>query len=142
MKSYCVFYSENSAAVLVFFTETDWFQRYQKISSKYRSIFCRCSSKQVSLKTLCTGWSLLKTCNLIKKRLQNRCFPVNIANFFKSTFFNRTPLLFYLFSIFFHSFKSQFLILKWIDIYRDLSSNFYDITSLLVTSSSILFQKT
>ena len=28
-----------------------------------------------------------QACNFIKKRLQNRCFPVNIAKFFKSTYF-------------------------------------------------------
>ena len=30
----------------------------------------------------------LQTCNLIKKRLQHRCLPLNIANFFlKNTYF-------------------------------------------------------
>ena len=29
-------------------------------------------------------------CNVIKKRLNFRCFPVNFAKFFKNTFFHRT----------------------------------------------------
>ena len=29
----------------------------------------------------------LKTCKFIKKRLQHRCFPENIANFSKTTLF-------------------------------------------------------
>ena len=29
----------------------------------------------------------LKTCNFNKVRLQHRCFPVNIANFFETAFF-------------------------------------------------------
>ena len=33
----------------------------------------------------------LKVCNFIKKRLQHRCFPVNIVKFFKNSFFNKTP---------------------------------------------------
>ena len=31
----------------------------------------------------------LKACNFIKKRLQHKCFPVNIANFLKTAFLNR-----------------------------------------------------
>ena len=52
------------------------------------------TSEKVTLKnfTIFTGiylcWSLfLKTCNFIKKRLQHKCFPVNIAKF------SRTPIL-------------------------------------------------
>ena len=33
----------------------------------------------------------LKACNFIKKRLQHRYFLVNIVNFFKNSFFYRTP---------------------------------------------------
>ena len=29
----------------------------------------------------------LKACNFIKKRLQHKCFPANIANFFRTSFF-------------------------------------------------------
>ena len=29
----------------------------------------------------------LETCNFIKKRLQHKCFPVNIAKIFKNSFF-------------------------------------------------------
>ena len=46
---------------------------------------CRCSSKKIFLKTLQYSHmeslleSGLKACNFIKKRLQRKCFPVNIA---------------------------------------------------------------
>ena len=32
-----------------------------------------------------------KACNFIKKRLQRKCFPVNIPKFLRAAFFNRTP---------------------------------------------------
>ena len=35
----------------------------------------------------------LETCNFIKKRLQPRYFPANMANFFRTDFFNRAPLV-------------------------------------------------
>ena len=51
------------------------------------AVFHRCSSRKV----------LLKTCNFIKKRLQHRCFPVNLLN--KNTFFHRTsPVVAFVFS--------------------------------------------
>ena len=34
---------------------------------------------------------MLHSCNLIKKRLQNRCFPVNFAKFFRINFSQNTP---------------------------------------------------
>ena len=48
----------------------------------------RCSIKKAVLKNFAkfTG-KQLKACNFIKKRLQHRCFPVNIAKFL------RTPIL-------------------------------------------------
>ena len=35
-------------------------------------------------------WSLAKAFNFIKKRLQNRCFPVNIANFLRTFIMKNT----------------------------------------------------
>ena len=35
----------------------------------------------------------LKARNFIKKRLQHRCFPVNIAKFLRTPFFYRTPFV-------------------------------------------------
>ena len=35
----------------------------------------------------------LKSCNFIIKKLQHRCFLVNIAKFLRITFFYRTPLV-------------------------------------------------
>ena len=58
----------------------------------------KCSSKLVFLKTLqyslestCVGVSFnkvagLNACNFLKNRLQCKCFPVNIAKFFKTSF--------------------------------------------------------
>ena len=42
----------------------------------------------------CVGVS---SCNFSKKRLQHKCFPVNIAKKFKSNIFYRTPLVEFLF---------------------------------------------
>ena len=41
-------------------------------------------------------WQSLLTpqaCNFIKKEIGHRCFPVNLRNFYKNTFFYRTPLV-------------------------------------------------
>ena len=35
----------------------------------------------------------LETCNFLKKRLQLRYFPVNMANFFIADSFNRAPVV-------------------------------------------------
>ena len=40
------------------------------------------SDKEANLKNIAD----LKVCNFIKKRLQHRCFPVNIAEFLKNLF--------------------------------------------------------
>ena len=37
--------------------------------------------------------AVLKAYNFIKKRLQHRCFPVNIAKILRTAFFKRTPLV-------------------------------------------------
>ena len=67
------------------------------LKTKYRSSHPRCSIRKAVLKNFAifTGkhlcWSLcfnkvvyLQTCNFIKKRLQHRCFPVNIAKFLRN----------------------------------------------------------
>ena len=33
----------------------------------------------------------LQACNVIKKRLQHRCFPVNMVKFLRTAFINGTP---------------------------------------------------
>ena len=40
-----------------------------------------------ALESLLNKVASLKPCNFIKKRLQHRCFPVNIAKFLRTTFF-------------------------------------------------------
>ena len=59
--------------------------------SPYRSSRLQMFFKKVFLKILqyleentCVG---LKACNFIKKRLQHKCFPENIAKFLRTTFF-------------------------------------------------------
>ena len=37
--------------------------------------------------------AVLQDCNFIKGRLQQRCFPVNIAKTFQNSFLNRAPPL-------------------------------------------------
>ena len=48
-------------------------------------------------KHLCLSFPLIKlqalAWNIIKKRLQHRCFPLNIAKFLRTTFFYKTPLM-------------------------------------------------
>ena len=51
-----------------------------------------CSLKWVLLEFLFNEVAGLKTCSFIKKRLQHRCFPVNIAKCLKTVFY-RTPLM-------------------------------------------------
>ena len=45
------------------------------------------------LESLFNKVSGLMACNFIKKRLQDRCFPVNIATFLRTAFFYRAPLV-------------------------------------------------
>ena len=47
-----------------------------------KAVVCRCSSKQVFLKI-----SGLQGCSFIKKRLQQRCFPVKFEKFLRTHFF-------------------------------------------------------
>ena len=47
-----------------------------------KTVVCRCSSKQVFLKI-----SGLQGCSFIKKRLQQRCFPVKFEKFLRKHFF-------------------------------------------------------
>ena len=65
-----------------------------KISNNYyhikfgKSIMNRCSIKKLLLKILKNEG--LQSCNFIKKRLQHRCFPVNIAKL-PIFLFKKTP---------------------------------------------------
>ena len=45
------------------------------------------------LESLFNKVARLHACNLIKKRLQHSCFPLNIAKLVKTAFFYRTPLV-------------------------------------------------
>ena len=45
------------------------------------------------LESLFNKVASLKGCNFIKKRLQQWCFPGNIAKFLRTAFFYRTPLV-------------------------------------------------
>ena len=48
--------------------------------------------KTSMLESLFNKVACLEACNFIKKRLQRRCFLMNIAKIFKNSFFYRTPL--------------------------------------------------
>ena len=61
---------------------------------KYKTNFvARLSTTRQSLPNFhsCRSSRPEEFCNFIRKRLQHRCFVVNIAEFFKNTFFCRTP---------------------------------------------------
>ena len=60
-----------------------------KCSWKFRKFH----RKTPVLKSLFNKVAALKACNFIKKRLQHKCFPVNIAKFFKNSLFYRKPLV-------------------------------------------------
>ena len=60
------------------------------------AVICRCFSKQVFL-NICNIYrktpvlqSLFKGCIFIKKRLQDKCFPMSIAKFLKTAFLQNT----------------------------------------------------
>ena len=55
----------------------------------YRSIHTQMFLKMDVLATFIEKH--LKACNFIKKRLQHKCFPVNIAKFLRSAFSQNTP---------------------------------------------------
>ena len=63
------------------------------ISPKYsEAAVPRCSSRSVfllppALESLFNRAADLQACNLIKKRLKHRCFPVNTAKFLRTAFF-------------------------------------------------------
>ena len=54
---------------------------------------CKFHRKTSVLEYLFNEVAVLKTCNVIKKRHQHRCFPVIFAIFLRMPFFYRTPLL-------------------------------------------------
>ena len=53
----------------------------------FRSNHQSCFAKKVVLKNFVVFAGKLQTCNFIKKRLQHRCFPLNICKIFKNTYF-------------------------------------------------------
>ena len=54
-------------------------------TEKFRNI----DMKALVLESLFNKVAHLKACNFIKERLHHRCFPVNVANFFKNTYFEK-----------------------------------------------------
>ena len=53
----------------------------------FRSNHRSCFMKNAVLKNFAVSTGKLQTCNFIKKRLQHRCFPLNICEIFKNTYF-------------------------------------------------------
>ena len=68
-------------------TSSHWLKQPMGVLNKknYLLKFCNIHRKPPVLKSLLEqGWNKVKdckACNFIKKRLQHRCFPVNIAKF-------------------------------------------------------------
>ena len=51
--------------------------------------FCNIHKKTAVLKSpFNSSWSRLQACNFLKKRLQHRCFPVNIVKFLRTSTLN------------------------------------------------------
>ena len=50
----------------------------------FRMSHRKCLMKKAFLKNFGIFTGKLQTCNLIKKRLRHRCFPLNIAKFLRS----------------------------------------------------------
>ena len=88
------------------------YKKSTKINLLYRSSHQRCSLKKVFLKNFIkfTGkhlcWSLffnkvsgLRPSTLLKKRLQQRCFPVNFLKFLRTPFLQKTSQRLLLFVI-------------------------------------------
>ena len=103
------------------------YKKSTKINLLYRSSHQRCSLKKVFLKnfTKFTGkhlcWSLffnrvsgLRPATLLKKRLQQRCFPVNFATFLRTPSLQNTSRKLLLFPIHLTvSFCEKFLYIYW-----------------------------
>ena len=71
--------------ITTIYSATSFSKHYVK-ENICRSRHRRCFIKKTALKnfTLFSG-KQLKACNLIKKRLQHKCFPVNIAKFVRTS---------------------------------------------------------
>ena len=66
-------------------------------------IFLNIHRKTPVLKSLFNKVAGILACNFIKKKLQQRCFPVNIAKFVGTVFFVEKPLVAAL-DIYFHEY--------------------------------------
>ena len=63
-------------------------QKYQSLLLCSEAAVRRYFSKEIFLKT--PVFESVKACNFIKKRLQRKCFPVNIAKFLRTAFLQNT----------------------------------------------------
>ena len=57
------------------------------VLSASEEVVCRYSSKYVFLEILQISQENLKACDFIKKRLQNRCFPLKFVKFLRAPIF-------------------------------------------------------
>ena len=57
------------------------------LQSRCPQILCNVHRKTAALESLFNKVPVLQACNFIKKRLQQSCFPVNIAKFLRTLFF-------------------------------------------------------
>ena len=52
-----------------------------------RRSFLQCPQENTNLESLFNKAASLKACNFIQKKLEHRCFPVNIAKYLRTAFF-------------------------------------------------------
>ena len=83
------FFSQKGAPSYAFSCELyEIFNNNYSIVTTANSCFCICRSNRSQM-FFC--WP--RPVTLLKKKLQRKCFPVNIAKFFRTAFFNRTTLV-------------------------------------------------
>ena len=63
-----------------------------EIHDFFRSSHWRCFMKKAVLKNFAILAGKLQSCNFIKKKLQQRCFPLNFAKTFKNNYFGEDML--------------------------------------------------
>ena len=90
-KPFCSIYREVLSATCPNFTIAKYNHQISYIHHHikfWKSIMNRCSIKKLFLKILQYSYEntvlYFQSCNFIKKRFQHRCFPVNIAKFFRA----------------------------------------------------------
>ena len=80
----------------------DFIEKHYVVKIGVTKSFANVIEKHLELELLFKN--LACSCNFIKKRLQQRCFPVKVAKFLRTPFFYRTPPLLHLWCLLLYSF--------------------------------------